>query len=290
MAEKIERDPVTGVQTTGHEWDGIKELDNPMPRWWLWVFYASIAFAVLWWILYPSWPTHRGHLPGILGSNARLDLEQRLVEARQAQAVFLDQIAERTPEEIVQVPELLNFAVHGGERHFKDNCATCHGLGGGGQLHYPSLADDAWIWGGTLEEINYTINHGIRNEEDMDARFSMMPAYGPDGILQRSEIIEVAEFVIALSGRDHDADLAAAGAEYYEIHCAACHMEDGSGMTALGAPALNDAVWLYGGDREQILAQIANPRHGVMPPWQGRLSDEVVKMLTVYVHTLGGGQ
>ncbi len=188
------------------------------------------------------------------------------------------------------MPELLTFAVHGGERHFKDNCATCHGLGGGGQLHYPSLADDAWIWGGTLDEINYTIKYGIRNEEDREARFSMMPAYAPDGILQRGEIIEVAEHVVSLGGREHDADLAAAGAEHFEIHCAACHMEDGSGMTALGAPALNDAVWLYGGDCEQIQAQIANPRHGLMPPWQGRLSDEVIKLLTVYVHNLGGGE
>jgi len=290
MAEKIERDELTGVRTTGHEWDGIKELDNPMPRWWLWVFYACIAFSVLWWILYPSWPTHRGHLPGILGSNARLALEDRLAEAREAQAVFLEQIAELSPEEIDQTPDLRAFAVHGGERHFKDNCATCHGLGGGGQLHYPSLADDAWIWGGTFEEILYTINHGIRNEDDLDARFSMMPAYGTDGILQRDEINEVAEYVLSLSGLEHDADLAVAGAEHYEIHCAACHMEEGGGMNELGAPALNDAVWLYGGEREEIRAQITNPRHGVMPPWQGRLPDEVVKMLTVYVHNLGGGQ
>ncbi len=298
MAEKIERDPVTGVQTTGHEWDGIKELDNPMPRWWLWVFYACIAFSVLWWILFPSWPTHQGYLPGVLrwvapgfwGADQRVHLDRMLDEARQAQAVFLEQIAELTPEEIAEVPELLNFAVHGGERHFKDNCATCHGLGGGGQLHYPSLADDAWIWGGTFEEVAYTINHGIRNEDDMEARFSMMPAYGADGILSRDEITAVAEYVLSLGGREHNADLAAMGTETFEIQCAACHMEDGSGMNELGAPALNDAVWLYGGEREQIIAQITNPQHGVMPPWRGRLSDEVIKMLTVYVHNLGGGR
>lgn len=290
MADKIERDALTGVQTTGHEWDGIKELDNPMPRWWLWVFYASIAFAVVWWILYPSWPTHRGHLPGILGSNARLDLEERLAEAHADQAVFLEQIAALSPEEIDATPDIRAFAVHGGERHFKDNCATCHGLGGGGQLHYPSLADDAWIWGGTFDEISYTINHGIRNEDDLDARFSMMPAYGADGILEREQISAVAEYVLSLGGGEYDSELAATGAETFAIECAACHMEDGSGMKELGAPALDDAVWLYGGDRAQIRAQINNPQHGVMPPWQGRLSDEVIKMLTVYVHNLGGGQ
>ena len=142
MAEKIERDPVTGVRTTGHEWDGIKELDNPMPRWWLWVFYACIIFSVIWWILFPAWPGSSGYTPGILGSNARVTLEERLVEAREAQAVYLEQIAALSPEEISAAPDLLNFAVHGGQRHFNDNCAGCHGLGGGGQLHYPSLADD----------------------------------------------------------------------------------------------------------------------------------------------------
>lgn len=290
MAEKIERDPVTGVRTTGHEWDGIKELDNPMPRWWLWVFYACIIFSVIWWILYPAWPGSSGYTRGILGSNARVSLEERLVEAREAQAVYLEQIAVLSPQEISAAPDLLNFAVHGGQRHFNDNCAGCHGLGGGGQLHYPSLADDSWIWGGSLDEILYTINHGIRNEDDMDSRFSMMPAYGADDLLSREEIAALTEHVLSLGNREHDAELAATAAENWEINCAACHGEGGNGMYELGAPALNDAVWLYGGEREAIQAQIYNPRHGVMPPWQGRLPDEVVKMLAVYVHNLGGGQ
>jgi cytochrome c oxidase cbb3-type subunit 3 len=118
----------------------------------------------------------------------------------------------------------------------------------------------------------------------------MMPAYGVDGILPREEIVAVAEYVLLLGDLEHDADLAANGAETFELNCAACHGENGGGMKELGAPALNDAVWLYGGEREQILAQVTNPRHGVMPPWQGRLPEEVIKMLTVYVHNLGGGQ
>lgn len=290
MAEKIERDSLTGVQTTGHEWDGIKELDNPMPRWWLWVFYACIAFSVLWWILYPAWPTHSGYSRGLIGSNQRVELDERLAEARAAQGAFIERIAAAEPESITAEPDLLQFAVAGGERHFKDNCAGCHGLGGGGQLHYPSLADDAWIWGGSLEAIRYTINHGIRNEEDMDARFNMMPAYGVDGLLTREEIGQVVQHVLSLSEHEHDAEQAAAGAEIYEIQCAACHGEQGEGIQDLGGPALNDAVWLYGGEPEEITAQIWNPRHGVMPPWQGRLDDEVIKMLAVYVHNLGGGQ
>jgi cytochrome c oxidase cbb3-type subunit III len=290
MAEKIERDSLTGVQTTGHEWDGIKELDNPMPRWWLWVFYACIAFSVLWWILYPAWPTHSGYSKGVIGSNQRVELDERLAEARAAQGAFIERIAAAEPEAITAEPDLLQFAVAGGERHFKDNCAGCHGLGGGGQLHYPSLADDAWIWGGSLEAIRYTINHGIRNEEDMDARFNMMPRYGVDGLLTRDEIDQVVQHVLSLSEREHDAEQAAAGAEIYEIQCAACHGEQGEGIQDLGGPALNDAVWLYGGEPEEITAQIWNPRHGVMPPWQGRLDDEVIKMLAVYVHNLGGGQ
>lgn len=290
MAEKTERDQLTGIQTTGHEWDGIRELDNPMPRWWLWVFYASIAFSVLWWILYPAWPTPGGYSSGLIGSNQREELDVRLADARVAQGAFIERIAMAEPEAIAAEPDLLQFAIAGGERHFKDNCAGCHGLGGGGQLHYPSLADDAWIWGGTLEAIRTTINHGIRNEEDADARFNMMPRYGVDQMLSREEIGQVVQYVLSLSGREHDAELAAEGAETFEIQCAACHGEDGGGIQDLGGPALNDAVWLYGGEPEEIAAQIANPQHGVMPPWQGRLGDEVIKMLTVYVHNLGGGQ
>ena len=290
MAERTERDALTGVHTTGHEWDGIKELDNPMPRWWLWVFYATILFSVVWWILYPAWPGSTGYTRGLLGSNQRLELDTRLAEARAAQAVFIDRIAAATPDEIVAEPDLLQFAIAGGARHFKDNCAPCHGLGGGGQLHYPSLADDSWLWGGTLDEIAFTINHGIRNEDDPDARFSLMPAFGADGMLERDEIADLSQFVLALGEREHDAEGAVRGGKLYTAQCASCHGDAGEGMAVLGAPALNDAVWLYGDTADAIARQIHNPRHGTMPPWQGRLPEDVIKMLTVYVHNLGGGQ
>ncbi len=290
MPVKIEKDELSGTLTTGHEWDGIKELDTPLPKWWLFLFYATIAFSILWWILYPSWPSLTGYTKGILGSNQRLEVEERLAEARARQAVWLERIAAKTPSEIAADPELLRFAMVGGQAAFATNCAPCHGAGGAGQGFFPALVDDEWIWGGTMEDIEYTIRHGIRNADDPEARSSLMPAFGADGILDRAQIRDLAQFVLHWSGRATDPAAVERGRPLYAEHCASCHGEDGEGMTAVGAPRLNDAIWLYGGKPEQIEAQIWRPRHGVMPPWQGRLSDETIKMLTVYVHSLGGGQ
>ncbi len=288
MANKVERDEVTGVETTGHEWDGIRELNNPLPRWWVIVFYVTIAFSVLWWILYPSWPTLTGYWKGILGSNQRLELDRKLADARAAQAQWLEKIATLDTAEVAADPELLAFAMRGGEVAFKENCAACHGLGGAGQFEYPSLADDDWLWGGSLAEIEQTVRHGIRFYDDPDTRDSQMPAFGE--ILEREQLDEVVQYVLSLSGRAEDAEAAARGAEVFAEQCAACHGDDGRGMKEVGAPNLTDGIWLYGGEPDQIRAQIARPRHGVMPAWQGRLKDEVVKMVTIYVHNLGGGE
>lgn len=290
MPTKVEKDAVTGVETTGHEWDGIRELDNPLPKWWVYVFYATILWSVAWWILYPSWPTLGTYFGGILGYNQRDALTEQLASARAAQAQWLDRIAAADTAAIEADPELLAFAMRGGEVAFKDNCAPCHGLGGAGQLFYPTLADDDWIWGGTLEDIEYTVRHGIRFYEDPDTRDSQMPAFGADGILEPEQIEDVVQYVLSLSGRATDADAAQRGQEIFLEQCAACHGEDGKGMREVGAPNLTDAIWLYGGEPEQIRAQIERPRHGVMPPWNTRLADDVIKMLTVYVHNLGGGE
>ena len=287
MPTKVEKDIITGQDTTGHEWDGIKELNTPLPKWWVYTFYACIAFSVVWWILYPSWPWFNGYLGGVLGSNQRLELDERMVEARAGQAQYLDRIQAASTDEILADPELLSFAVAGGQSAFADNCAPCHGLGGAGQGPYPTLADDDWIWGGTLEEIEYSINHGIRNASD-DARFNEMPAYGE--ILEREDIVAVANYVLSLSERAHDAALLEQGAVIYEENCAACHGEQGEGIVELGAPNLSDQIWLYGGTEGEVIQQISNPQLGVMPPWIGRLNEETIKSLTVYVHTLGGGQ
>lgn len=286
MPTKVEKDEITGRETTGHEWDGIKELNTPLPKWWLYTFYASIIYAVIYWVLYPSWPYVTGYFGGIIGGNQRIALDERMASARAEKAEVLDRIAAASTEEILADPELVSFAIAGGQAAFADNCAPCHGLGGAGQGPYPALGDDAWIWGGSLEEIQYTINYGIRNDHE-DARFNDMPAYGQ--IFEREQIGVVADYVLSLSGAGTDADNAE-GRALFEENCAACHGEQGEGIPELGAPNLSDQIWLYGETREEIIAQISNPQMGVMPPWIDRLDEETIKSLTVYVHTLGGAQ
>ena len=286
MPTKVEKDDVTGHETTGHEWDGIKELNRPLPKWWLYTFYASIVYAFIYWVLYPSWPYVTGYFGGIIGGNQRIALDERLAEARAAQAQYLDRIQTASTEEILADPELLSFAVAGGQSAFADNCAPCHGLGGAGQDIYPTLADDDWIWGGTLEEIEYTINHGIRNASD-DARVNEMPAYGQ--ILEREEIGAITDYVLSLSD-PNTGQVSEEGRALFEENCAACHGEQGEGIQELGGPNLADQIWLYGGSEAEVAQQISAPQLGVMPPWINRLDEETIKSLTVYVHTLGGGQ
>lgn len=287
MPTKIEKDAITGRNTTGHEWDGIKELNTPLPKWWIYSFYACIIYAVIWWVLYPSWPYFTGYFGGVLGGNQRVELDERMASARAFQAQYWDRIAVASPEEIVADPDLLSFAMAGGQAAFADNCAPCHGLGGAGQDIYPTLADDDWIWGGTLEDIQTTITYGIRNDHE-EARFNEMPAYGRDQILERGDIEAVTQYVLSLSDPS-TAKVNAQGRTLYEEQCAACHGEQGEGVQELGAPNLSDQIWLYGETPAAVAAQIYAPQQGVMPPWIGRLDEETIKILTVYVHTLGGG-
>jgi cytochrome c oxidase cbb3-type subunit 3 len=289
MPTKVEKDAATGQMTTGHEWDGIKELNTPLPKWWLYVFYATCVYALIWWVLYPSWPWINTYFGGVLGYDQREALEERVADAEAARSEWVERLREAPLEEIPGDAELMTVAFTGGEAAFNDNCAPCHGLGGAGQGFYPSLADDAWIWGGSLDAIHHTISYGIRNDHP-DTRFNMMPAYGADGILEREQISEVANYVLSLSGEAPDAEAADAGAAIFAEQCAACHGEGGEGMPDLGAPNLSDQIWLYGGTEEEVVAQIRNPRHGVMPPWVGRLDPETIKSLAVYVHALGGGE
>ena len=285
MPTKVEKDSVTGTQTTGHEWDGIKELNTPLPRWWLYVLYATIAYSLVYYVLYPTVPG----FDGLLDTNNRVALVDKLEVARERQAVYRDRVEAQSAAEIAGDPELLSFALAGGRSVFADNCAPCHGLGGAGQLGYPSLADDVWLWGGTLDEIETTILYGIRAEHD-ESRFSDMPAFGADELLAEEEIAAVAEYVLSFSDRAEDQAAVAAGEVVYADNCGFCHGEAGEGDPTQGAPRLNDQIWLYGGEREEIVAQIRKPRHGAMPPWVDRLEPDAIKMLTVYVHSLGGGQ
>jgi cytochrome c oxidase cbb3-type subunit 3 len=169
-------------------------------------------------------------------------------------------------------------------------CSQCHGSGAEGGPGYPNLNDDDWLWGGDLDAIYATIAHGVRNDEDDDARFSDMPAFGADGILERDEIKQVTQYVLQISRQEHDAKLAELGSVVFEDNCVACHEENGAGNRDLGAPNLTDAISLYGNTAELISSQIHQPQHGVMPPWRARLSDETVKQLTIFVHNLGGGE
>ncbi|QPC42648.1 cytochrome-c oxidase, cbb3-type subunit III [Kaustia mangrovi] len=287
---KPETDEITGTETTGHEWDGIKELNTPLPRWWLWTFYATIIWAIGYTVLYPAWPLVDGATRGVLGWSSRADLTTTLAGVEQEQSQYLTKINELSLGEIAQDPELYQFAVAGGRSAFAVNCVQCHGSGAQGFEGYPNLNDDSWLWGGTLDDIYTTVRHGIRYEADEDTRLSQMPAFGRDGMLDRTQVNDVAEYVLSLSGQDHDAAAAQAGAAVYTDNCAVCHGDKGQGSQELGAPRLNDAIWLYGGDKASIVAQVNAPRHGVMPAWSGRLDPVTIKQLVLFVHSLGGGE
>lgn len=289
MPTKIEKDEISGQQTTGHEWDGIKELDTPMPKWWLYTFYATIVFAAVYFVLFPSIPFVNSYFGGVLGYDQREDVARRMAEAAAEQAPFMQRIAAAPLEDIRGNPELLTYAQIGGRIAFNNNCAPCHQVGGAGALGYPNLADDDWLWGGRLEDIHKTVLHGIRNNDER-SRQSAMPRYGVDRILDQKQIGDVAEFVLSLSGRAEDAARAKQGAAIFAEQCVACHGEKGEGNRELGAPDLTDAIWLYGGDRRSIIDTVYNARNSAMPAWEGRLDAATIKMLSVYVHALGGGE
>lgn len=285
MADRPERDAVTGRTTTGHEWDGIKELNTPLPTWWLYSFYATIVFAVVWCVLYPSFPG----VDGVLGYTERKGVAATTQQAAAQQKPYVDRILGASLDEIRADRQLLTFARTGGRIAFNNNCVPCHQAGGAGTKGYPSLADDDWLWGGTLTDVEQSIRYGIRSDHEK-ARSAMMPRFGTDGILTPAQVGDVVEHVLSLSGAPHDAAKAARGAPLYADNCVSCHMPDGAGNRELGAPALNDAIWLYGGDRAAIRDSVFGARAGVMPAWEGRLDEATIKMLTLYVHGLGGGK
>lgn len=290
MADKREIDEATQTATTGHEWDGIKELDTPMPRWWLWTFYGTIVWGVIYVILFPAWPLVSGATPGLLGYSSRATVATEVEAARAAHADLDARINEVELPAIFEDPELLRFATAGGGAVFRNHCSQCHGAGGQGAVGgFPNLLDDAWLWGGTVEDIHQTILHGIRYDPDPETRFSQMPAFGE--ILPSEEIDGLVQYVLSLSGAPHDAEIAAAHEESYLNNCSACHGEAGEGLYDLGAPSLADGIWLYGGDPDTIRYSIVNARYGIMPSFSlnNRLRPEEIRKVAVYVHSLGGG-
>jgi cytochrome c oxidase cbb3-type subunit 3 len=287
MSEK-QIDEVSGVATTGHEWDGIKELNNPLPRWWLWTFYATVVWALAYTIAYPAWPMLRTATTGFLGYSSRADVKAELAAAEAAKGDYVAAIQSKDVAEILADPALREFAIAAGSAAFKVNCVQCHGPGAEGPKGYPNLNDDEWLWGGSPEQIYTTITHGIRFSGDDDTRTSEMPAFAD--VLEPVQIAEVSAYVAELSGGQADAKLAEAGRTVFAENCVACHGEDAKGNRELGAPDLTDAISLYSSDTALIARQVRGPRHGVMPAWGPRLGDITVKELAVYVHSLGGGE
>lgn len=280
------------VKTTGHIWDGIEELDNPMPRWWVWVFYATIVWGIGYSIAYPAWPLISGATPGLLGSSTRADVVAEIKRFDDANATIKQALVDADMTTVSANPDLMSFAQNAGAAVFRTNCTTCHGSGANGieGKGYPSLLDDDWLWGGDIENIQATITHGIRNTTHPEARWSQMPAFGADQILEAPQIAEVVEYVLQMSGQDHDATLATAGQTVFVENCAACHMEDGSGDITQGAPNLADAIWLYGGSRDAVTYSVVNARFGVMPGWNDKLTEDEIRAVALYVHSRGGGQ
>ncbi len=287
MADK-HIDEISGVETTGHEWDGIRELNNPMPRWWVWTFYATIVWALGYTILYPAWPLVNDATRGVLGYSSRGELATEMASAKAAQGAILERIAAATPEEIIANPELNQFATAGGAAAFRVNCTPCHGTGAAGGEGYPNLNDDDWLWGGSVDAIYQTVAHGIRDAVDPDTRIGEMTAFVD--VIEPDEIRQAAAYVVSLTGTPRDPSLVEPGKQVFMDNCASCHGENAEGNRDLGAPDLADAIWLKAEGEDGIIEQIRAPKHGVMPAWSARLGDVTVKQLAVYVHSLGGGE
>jgi cytochrome c oxidase cbb3-type subunit 3 len=286
MSEDDKRlDEPTGEYTTGHSYDGIEELNTPLPRWWLWTFYATIVWGIGYTIAYPAWPMISGATAGLLGYSSRAQVAQDITEHESQNAALVEELVGAELAAIDTDSDLHRYAVARGGAVFRAQCSQCHGSGAAGvqPAGYPNLLDNAWLWGGTVDDIAYTVRHGIRNETDPDARWSEMPAFGD--ILTSEEIAMLVSHVQALpAGAGGDAET------LFLDNCSSCHGENGEGIRELGAPNISDAIWLYGGDEAALTETITNARFGVMPAWGQRLSEADVRAVSIYVHSLGGGE
>jgi len=291
MAEHSEIDTVSGRSTTGHEWDGIKELNTPLPRWWLLTFYATILWSIGYWIIYPAWPLMTTYTKGLANYSSRAVVEEDMAALNQIRGEKMKKLDAASLSDIERTPELLELARAKGKVVFGDNCAPCHGSGAAGGKGYPNLNDDDWLWGGTLDQIAQTIRYGVRSGDDQAHNTAVMQGFGDDEVLKADEIITVANYVRALSGQPTRAGFdAKAGAKIFADNCVVCHGEQGKGNIEFGAPNLTDRIWLYGGDEATIIETITHGRKGVMPAWHTRLDASTIKAMAVYVHSLGGGK
>lgn len=289
--KSAEKDIISGVETTGHEWDGLKELNNPAPRWWLWVFAVCVIWSIGYWLVYPAWPTLTGHTAGKWQWTQYTELKSNQGEIETRRSKYQEKFYTTSLDDIRNDPELYEFARVGGAAAFKENCSACHGTGAAGGKGYPNLNDDDWLWGGTLAQIHETIRVGV-NSGHAQQRGTQMPAFGRDGVLTRAQVDDVVDYV----GELHQGDKAEVteaytrGKQVFAQNCSACHGASGEGNQQMGAPRLNDEIWLWGGDKASIHNTVMNAHLGVMPTWENRLSDNTIKALAIYVYSLGGGQ
>lgn len=284
-----ERDPHTGYLTTGHEWNGIKELNSPVPRAVYVFLIATALFSVGYWILMPAWPTGTAYTKGLLGIDQRTSVEADLQDAVSRRKTWSEQIEAKTYTEIQADPALMQVVRQTGQTLYRENCAVCHGADAKGAKGYPSLTTTSWLWGGEPEALAETIRVGI-NSAHKDGRVSQMMAFGKDGILKRSEIEDVVAYVRSLSDQSvrNEAPTARldAGKALYATNCASCHGDNGTGSMDAGAPNLTDRFWIYGGDPQSIYSTVWNGRQGKMPAWEGRLSAIDRKILALYLTSL----
>jgi cytochrome c oxidase cbb3-type subunit 3 len=288
MAENKRIDAPTGTQTVGHEWDGIEELDTPMPRWWVLTFWACIIWALGYVVLFPAIPMLNNATQGVWNWSSRGQFEQELKAEALRRAPITNALAAIPVEQLAGNEKLYQAAIEGGRAAFKVHCVQCHGSGAAGTKGYPNLNDDDWLWGGDLASIHYTLTNGVRQPDHEATRFSQMPAFA--GMLANGEIDAVTSYVRALSGLEKASAKSATGATVFAANCASCHGVDGKGLREFGAPNLTDGIWLYGGDKASLTTTVNKARYGVMPRWDNRLDPVTIKMLAAYVHSLGGGE
>ncbi len=288
-----ERDPVTGRETTGHEWNGIKELDTPVPRGVLIFLVVTHIWAIGWWFFAPAWPVGTTYTKGLLGIDQRTSVEEQLLEGQRIRSVWLTRLETEAYDSILADEGLMHTVRGTGRQLFGDNCAACHGRDGRGRAGYPDLTDDDWLWGGGPELIEQTLRYGI-NSDHPDSRIAQMPAFGRDDMLDRGQVRSVAFYVYSLSNPDYSTDdnlgRIEAGREVFETTCAACHGEEAQGVADVGAPNLTDSRWVYGGDLQTIINTVHGGRQGHMPTWDERLTDAEIRTLSLYVHDLGASQ
>ncbi|AOZ70425.1 cytochrome-c oxidase, cbb3-type subunit III [Rhodobacter xanthinilyticus] len=287
------------VETTGHSWDGISEYNNPLPRWWLWTFYACIVWGVGYSVAMPAWPIFQsGATPGLMGASTRADVQAEIDRYAAANKPVEEKLVAADLTQIANDPELADYTRNAGAAVFRTWCAQCHGAGAGGNKGFPNLLDNDWLFGGSIEQIYADVQHGIRDPLDPDTNpAAAMPAHLTDEILTQEQIDQVVQYVLQISGQTADAAAATEGATLFAENCVACHGEDAKGMVETGAPNLTDAIWLYGGDVATLTQTIQYGRAGVMPSWSyvpeggtARLSEAQIRAVSAYVHSLGGGQ